>query len=311
MARIASFGQNIGCQPSKTRITLLILLVIHMMFGIFVARDRSTMRSISGTSDGVQAIIEAIYDASLHPDGWAGVVLALEDVLKGPTALIIQRDKPVGVIAAASAAEERHVRSYLDHYWSGDRAMLRMRIAPVGEILRDSELVTDAERGRLEFYNDYLGEIDAHRGIYASLLKCEEETVTLGTHRRRSQEDFDQDDKRLLGQLLPHLSRSLKIRRRMEGIALQQRFSAQALDHTAIGLVIVTRDAHVRYANPIAEDHLRGRGLGVNRNRLHASTPSATRDLHAAIAGAAARPCGVAASVTIPSAEPSETIHVV
>ncbi|RJF90610.1 helix-turn-helix transcriptional regulator [Sphingomonas cavernae] len=256
-------------------------------------------------------MIDAIYEASLHPEGWAGVVLALEEVLKGPTALVVQRERPVGAIAAASAAEERHISSYLDHYWSGDRAMMRMRVAPVGEILRDSELVTDSERGRLEFYSDYLGEIDAHRGIYASLLKCGEETITLGAHRRRCQDDFDQEDKRLLGRLLPHLSRSLQIHRRMEAAALQRHSSVQALDHAAIGLIIVSRDANVRYANRIAEDHLRGGGLGVSRNRLHASTPSATRDLHAAIAGAAIRPGGVAASVTIPVLDPSETIHII
>ena len=123
-------------------------------------------------SSQVEPITDAIYDAGLGAATWTDVSRRLEQCLHSRVAIFAQSEKPVEALAMCSEADDRRAREYLEHYWTDDIAMRRIRTSGSYEIIRDSDLMAEGARPRSAFYDEFLGE-DAFWGVYAPVLRLE------------------------------------------------------------------------------------------------------------------------------------------
>jgi PAS domain-containing protein/DNA-binding CsgD family transcriptional regulator len=96
----------------------------------------------------------------------------------------------------------------------------------------------------------------------------------IGIHRSESEERFSETDKRYGRLILPHLRRAMQLRERLSQLDIQRKSLLDATDALGVGVIVVSQDAGILSANPLAEALLRRvKGLCVRNNRLMATQP--------------------------------------
>lgn len=253
------------------------------------------------TEDALSDLVDRIYDLPLQPESWSEISGALEGLTRGRVAILAQSRRSVGFVQACSAVRA-DADEYLDHYWTTDRAMTRLRAAPAGAAVIDSRLVTDAEREQVAFYRDYLRPRDLHRGCYTVLSRHGDQSLILGIHRPDRRDDFGDECLKVLERVRPHLARALLVARRLAETDVARDAASTALDQTGWGMVLAAADGTVRFVNAGAEAQL-GHGLRIRDGRLQACDVGADRGLQTALARAARRLGGEATHLAVPVAE--------
>ena len=232
----------------------------------------------------IEPITDAIYDAGLGAATWTDVSRRLERCLHSRVAIFAQSEKPVEALAMCSEADDRRAREYLEHYWTDDIAMRRIRTSGSYEIIRDSDLMAEGARPRSAFYDEFLGE-DAFWGVYAPVLRLERSTI-VSARRPRSCGDYTSEELDLLARLQPHFRRAFRTFYQLRGVRLSEEAAFQTLEDGGVGVLFATADGRLNFASPLAERQLRDGALTLVRGFLRAATPDDTSRLLAALAAA-------------------------
>jgi DNA-binding NarL/FixJ family response regulator len=251
------------------------------------------------SEQSLSALIDLIYDATLEPELWGEVADRLEAQTRGRVAFLLQQDRPTGFFRGCSEAGDADIAEYLDRHWRTDLAMKRLRSAPVGASVADSQLVSDAGRDQLEFYREYLRPRGLHRGYYTVLYREGPQSTVMGVHRPDKDDDFSEACAQSINVIRPHLSRSLALSRRLAATNAARDASLSALEQAGLGLVVLGRNAAVRFANASGEELLRSGALRVASGRCEATTQSDTRALHAAVTKAVSDKDAISSTLTL------------
>lgn len=114
-----------------------------------------------------------------------------------------------------------------------------------------------------------------------------------GVHRGEREAIFSAEEKRRGQLFLSHLKRALQLRERLARLEIQQHAMSQAMEKLALGIILVSGQGQMLFANRAAEDLLRqGDGLMLSRNRLHAAIPAADAQLRRLLQSAAGASLG-------------------
>ena len=244
-------------------------------------------------------LIGQVYEAPLSEGGWASLVPSLEQALSARVAVFHRSPGGVRTIGICTASTDIRVDEYEARLWGQDRALNALAFAPVGEIVLDSQLISDPERLKSDFYNDFLGAAGLGRGIYATFARGEGDALIVSGQRSERAGDYSEEEMALLRRILPHLQRSFRMWRRF-GTAQQHKVSAlQALDHAGLGYVLVDATGRVRFANGEAERRLRTGALPHLAGCLVGRTREDCAELHRAIRSASRDRGALASSVTL------------
>jgi DNA-binding CsgD family transcriptional regulator len=238
-------------------------------------------------SSELAELVDGIYDASTGLTTWTDFARQIEGALKGPTAIFVQRERPVEALAMCSDADDSRAREYLDGLWTDDRAMRRIRETSSFDVVLDRTLITDAEREDSEFYRGFLGRNNGHRGLYAPVQRGAETSVVLSVQRARWHGEYTPRELALVRRLQPHVERGLRISDRLRQARLLEAAALQALDENGLEAIFTASDGRVRFATAAAEHRLEQRGLTITHGRLRARAHQADQRLAAAIGGAA------------------------
>lgn len=263
-------------------------------------------------SSQVAHVVDRIYDAAVGASTWSGVAQALEHSLNGPTAIFVQRDRPVEVLAMCcnTLNEEAKAQQYLTHYWTEDRAMQRIRNYPSDDVVLDQSLIDDRERSRSAFYGEFLEQTKSHRGLYAPVLRQDDATTVVSVMRSRSFGDYDAEELRFVRLLQPHFQRGLRVFNELRRARLAEKAALATLSDGGVGILFTTAQGALQFATPLAEQQLADGALTVAKGRLRANTPAASQRLNAAIAAAAQRSGGIGADLQLPLADGAGTVQV-
>lgn len=236
--------------------------------------------------DRLDDLVAGVYEAPLGALGWNRLVPALEERLNGRVALFVQRPHAVATVASCTAADAAMVANYEDRLWLEDRAMRELRSAPAGEIILDTNLISNRERASSAFYGDYLGSRGLDRGLYLSAARHRDETLVLSVQRNGASGDYSRDEIALIRTLAPHLGRSFRTWQQLRDLQLERdaALTAVACHETAVALV--DHNARLRFANAPARTALVRGPIRLVDHRVVARSPSDTKALHAAIATA-------------------------
>src|SRR5579883_1655406 len=166
--------------------------------------------------------------------------------------------------------------------------------APSARSSRQQRCSTKSSMRAQNNFNDWL----KPQGIYylanCAVAKEGSSTTFLTLSRSRRAGDFGAEVYRLVRKLVPHLQRALELHRRLFAATQQRDLLTRGLDGVGIGAILVDLDAHIGFANRVAEAFLRrGDGLFVRHQRLRARTQAATDALHRLIKGAARTGAGL------------------
>jgi DNA-binding CsgD family transcriptional regulator len=236
--------------------------------------------------DRLSDLIAGIYDVPLAANGWLSIVPALEERLDGRVALFVQRPHAVTTVARCSGADPMMMANYEANLWPEDRAMRKLRSRPVGEVVLDSQLVSERERSSSRFYGAYLAEAGVDRGLYASVAQIDDEMLVVSAQRSGATGDYDARQIGLLRALSPHMNRSFRTWWRLRRIREERDAALEVTELAGTAMALVDHKSRLCFANAAARSEFAVGPIRLAHDRLVSDSRSETSVLHAAIANA-------------------------
>lgn len=230
---------------------------------------------MTGTRRGRDAIIEdliaLIYEAALAPAHWADVAPALASATHSSIAALCVDDRgpPLWLMRTDTFGE--WAAAYDTYYYKLDVWAQRAARFESSYIFSNQELLADGLLVKTEFYQDWCRPLDIFRVMGSVFDVAEGERWGLGVNRPRRGAEYEEDDKKKLGLILPHLKRALQLRSRLTEVDVAGPAAGFALEHAGVALLVVNRNCRILYANGAAREVLRrGDALKAPSNRLTA-----------------------------------------
>jgi DNA-binding CsgD family transcriptional regulator/PAS domain-containing protein len=196
--------------------------------------------------------VDLIYAAALDEGAnWQDLGDKLMTLMKAQRATLWLADEagtPGNLLMRRDSYDEEYATRYvlLDPYRAAAREVsVEETVRRRGDVRLGHEIIPDASYVKSEFY-DAFGRKSSRRFMVGGLISVSK-VIPLGLHRDAASRPFDEDDKRTLSQLLPHLQRGLQMRDRLA--PTPSSLGAGALDALPIGVIVVDRDMRILYNN--------------------------------------------------------------
>lgn len=249
---------------------------------------------MSQLSETALPLVERLYDAVGEDQGWPIFLDALAREIEGvvPGLYVNERFTDAMLFGAVSGLDPEWGRAYDEHYKACDLRRAKIQALPSGSVFVGSALLDDRELLRSEFYNDFLRPQGYFHLIGGVPLENDDYVAALRVIRPRSAPPFGRREAALLHRLMPHLSRSLRLHRRLAAATARRDEAVEVLDWFPTGVLLLDSRGRVLGANRIAEEILAaGDGLRAGTDGLRAAVPvesAALRRMIGVAGGAAA-----------------------
>jgi len=237
------------------------------------------------SQSAINGHILRIYEAAESPDLWGRVVSQLCRDLHGNSGMVVALDgeqRPAlfsqdGVDAQAQAAYEQY-------FLAKDILLQRFRQAGNAEsgwVGSRSQLISDTELEKTEYYADYMRPLHQFHQIGASVGRVGQYVFGGVTILRSKQTgNFDEGDIDLVTLLRPHIRQAFSISQRLSHLQCSKRVFDDVAQTLDVALVTIDQNGLVICMTPAAEAILRsGRGLRSSGNRIRATVPSEDAEL--------------------------------
>jgi DNA-binding CsgD family transcriptional regulator/PAS domain-containing protein len=228
-------------------------------------------------------LVDQVYEAALDDKLWSGLAREIARTFDSPsTALQIRKVARDEVELLGPDREPAPI---------GDGGIPRLLLAArvwvdralelgMSRVVASSDMISDAEVERTEFWQDWSRKVDQFYIVGAMFPVAEAEIGGLWIHRPRASGTYEEDDKHQVGLFLPHLQRALQVRRRLAAPGIAHHATLDALERTGTATLVASRDGRILYANRLAEAVLRnGDAIRVIGGRLATIDRSATERL--------------------------------
>ncbi|WP_162600922.1 hypothetical protein [Paraburkholderia sp. C35] len=214
----------------------------------------------------VSDVIDLIYGATLGDDvAWSDLAPRLCAMFRAQR-VSLGLSEPSGVLRYLLGGGNEYADAYSAYYHRVDpfrqraeRVFLRLNGASMQAMLGE-QLVPDEVLLKSEFYVDFARAAGIRHVLGGSLGVRSASPIALQRDARAGA--FDEDDRRLLLMLLPHLQRALQLEERL-AVTHRTRLGMGALDALAIGVVVVDGAMRVLHANTAASRLMDGARCGL------------------------------------------------
>jgi DNA-binding CsgD family transcriptional regulator/PAS domain-containing protein len=247
--------------------------------------------------------VAEVFEAAVSEDGWQRIsqVVARETGVDHAGVWLVEGGQIVEMSLTRRMADTQ--APYVAYFHKLDPWARGVMAAPLDVVTLGSEIVSERELVRSEFYNDFARRVGLFRPIGARIGVGADATASVAIDRPDSATLFEAEDKRRLAVLVPYLKRALQLKRRFDGGRPHAQLKTAALDAMAFGAVIADGAGRVLFANAAAEalgDGSSGVLLGGRRRGLAAVGREDAPRLAALIRDAAGGGPGGAMRVTGP-----------
>ncbi len=239
--------------------------------------------------DWVFQLIDQCYSAAVNDEEWPLLLKNINEFLGGHGATLFFTDeelKPVDRFFGDNISPES-ISAYRDYFHSVDIRMHRAMPGALNSIVTDRDLVDKEIIDTHEFYQDFLRPI-GHRFIVSAMMDLGDGNhAFLSSHRGLNQDHADSETLDRARLLLPHLQRSLQLRRRLITSNAQGQGALELLDRLGQALFLINDEGRIIWQNASADRLLRQQdGLSTNEGELRASAKSAGTELQRLIRSA-------------------------
>lgn len=207
--------------------------------------------------------IGSLYEAALHRDGLAPLANIVSGVMGvDSTGLWVIEDG--GIVDMATSAMLRETeRPYLAHFHRLDPWHFAS-LAHLDRVVLGCELLPERALIKTEFYNDFARPAGLFRPMGATIRLASGALAVFGIEQPRTRLLFEDDNKKPLERMLPHLRRALQLRLKTRRNPPAQ-LHADTLDALAFGVVVCRADGRIVRANAAAEALARGGAIVLRR----------------------------------------------
>jgi PAS domain-containing protein len=229
------------------------------------------------------------------PQKWNAFLEQFAMAICGKTTVMVvfDRSESRGNVSTALNADPESQRKY-DNYYSAIDSWYQhgKHLLTTGSVVTGQMLCPDRVLEKSEFYNDFLRPVDDYHEI-CGVISSEDRLLSMLTCMRAERHGpFEQEERRLLSTLMPHLQTAVQLHRKVVAIENQKTLAESALDQFEVGLFVVDAQGKVllmnRTARAICE---RTDGFTITRNGLRAQRIDEQRRLAELVRAAAAPMC--------------------
>jgi len=230
-------------------------------------------------------LVHLIYDASVHPERWNGVVAAIAASFGTSKGLLFtpflapQHGGLLFPVGIDEGALQLWASSYIDQDIWAQRAQARGLMRD-GAVLLDHEIVPREEFLASPFYREFLGTIGIGRVCTAIVFEGTPglPATSISIFRDACEPAFDQADAQWMKLLISHISRGLGLMQRLDTARLQNTSLLASFDRLNFGVALLNASMQVLHLNQAAQGVMsRHDGIFINANRQLESEPAAGR----------------------------------
>jgi DNA-binding CsgD family transcriptional regulator len=242
-------------------------------------------------------LIGKIYDAAVMPALWPAFLEQMSDAFnsRGTALYLVDfasnrstcSSDDLSFIHSVRIAPEAGM-SY-DRYYSKTNVWLEnSRHLPEGKLITSDQLFSTEDLVKTEWYNDWLKPQGFFHAMVGHVLKQDSLAVRLSIFRDK-QQPFAAAESALFSRLVPHISRSCMIHKKLSEVKSLQATNTELLNRLPSGVILFDERGQAVFTNHAAEALIRtADGFSLNsQRRCLANNLSDTRALRQSVANAA------------------------
>ena len=235
--------------------------------------------------DAILALIASIYQSALNPADWIVTLETLAKLFGGHAAFTMT----VGAGAHESPGLtcynlpiEAFV-AYGDYYYQHDLwspPWLSQGLNTLGSVYSGDQLVDDATLKRSVWFNEFLQPLDIGHSMFAALSNDLPSPSILVIDRPLGSAPFSKADRDCMASLVSHFTRALAISSQLQILKAGIDAHETAVNTLKVGIISITQNAKVLYANDLALSMLsKPGGLMIRQGLLSSVTAQGNQEL--------------------------------
>jgi DNA-binding CsgD family transcriptional regulator/PAS domain-containing protein len=229
------------------------------------------------------SLIGDIYEAAMEPALWPGVLKQIAAFVGGSAAAFYSKDaatKTGSVYYDCGASDPHFKQLYFEKYIKIDPTTAGHCFAPVGEPVTTADILDYNEFLDSRFYREWVRPQELVDNVSVALDKSATGTALLGVFRNQRQGHADDEARRRVRLIAPHVRRAALVARAMAHKSAQVATLADTVDGLSAGVFLVDASARIVHANAAAQAILaQGTVLRSPNGKLVATDPDAARIL--------------------------------
>ncbi|HQU68319.1 MAG TPA: hypothetical protein PLI43_08975 [Albidovulum sp.] len=202
----------------------------------------------------------AVSRAALDPSAWLSVVREFGQLFPGLRSQIIGWDitQENSIPQYHDGYPEEFVTSYLAHFQYRNPWIPGWSRAPVGKVISDREVLSEADLVRTEFYNDWVKpQEDMRAGIGVVLFADASRSFMLGSNiPMRYLASYQDDVHQLLMRVTPLMQQALEINRTLLGLRLDAFSLRLGIEPLGAAVLVLGEGRTLIHANDLAQELL-------------------------------------------------------
>jgi DNA-binding CsgD family transcriptional regulator len=207
-------------------------------------------------------LIAGIYDAALEPGRWPEVLARVVDFVGGHGGCLLAKESSSrDVDAQWQAGVAPHYMQLYTQTYSKLGPVAALAFGEVGQIVSVADVVPYAEFRRGRFFREWAqpqGWVDV---AVAVIEKSADRRSYLGISRNATNGMVDDEMRRRMSQVVPHVRRALRVGASIERRQADAAAFADVLDHLSAGLFLLDAHGRIVHTNTAADGMLSDGGL--------------------------------------------------
>ncbi|HEU0188799.1 MAG TPA: hypothetical protein VFQ97_02270, partial [Gallionella sp.] len=223
------------------------------------------------SEDTVLNLVGKVYDAALDERKWPSFLEAFAQAVGGCSSILRSADCEAGKASFVASAgyDPAWQSAYCNHFVKLDYYNHIMNQDTSGMIFLSDRHFDMAKLRKSEYYNDYILPQDKVHAIGVLLSKEGTHSLVFGAQRGKRAGAFGEEDARLMGSLVPHVTRAVQVHRKLSSIAVEKEWALGALDQLRIGVILTDSLGVPLFVNHAAEQMMApGKGINLYQGRL-------------------------------------------
>jgi DNA-binding CsgD family transcriptional regulator len=200
----------------------------------------------------LSGLIGEIYDATLDPPLWPGVLKRISRFL-GSSAAALEckgaRGTAVTVFHQDGGIEPSMTQLYNDKYGKLDPCAFDHYIAAVGEPRATADIMPYEQFLRSRIYRELIKPHGLVDGMTTALDKSAQGVASVSIFRHARDGVFDQASRRRMRLIAPHLRRAVLIGRAIEFKSAEAATFVDTFDQLSVATLLISADSRIAHAN--------------------------------------------------------------
>lgn len=236
-------------------------------------------------SEDLSALLELVYDCAIDPGQWPATLGAVSRFVGGSSAGIYVKDaasRTGAIHYNDSGISQAAIDAYFGEYIKVDPTTLRHFFTEIGGLVATADMLPYEEFRETRFYREWAKPLQLADHLSATLDKSQTSVSLFGVFRNDVQGLVDDEMRRRMRLLVPHVRRSVMIGGLLERRRIASSALAQALDAVRAAVFLLDAAGAIRHANVaglrlLAEDgpvrEINGRLAGIEKELEAAFSP--------------------------------------